>query len=462
MGRWYYSPNGEAKHGPVDSKTLRSLVDDQVITPDSLVWREGLRHWVKAAHVKGLFSEARPVASPPDLPPPARSQDRARAFDANEIGVTDRRSVARDTGQARHPPTHAWRALAAAAVIGVMLWNLESIGSLFVDGNWQRSVAGDLDELASRAQESLDRIARSGADGVSDGVDDALSAPRGTTAFNLAAALGGDTTTRTAPTIKGLSLDMTPDEFTNIAPRVNPEAAVTDGAIRGFWSGDRSMAPVSEVPADATGLWYFGYSIPPINPPATKESSNPTRSADEELLGVMLDAAMPGREAARHWHRVGWVMVEFDTSHLASKFAIKARRHYGPSGPAALPENDLSPPELAERILASCELPSLRANDSGNGWECVNRDGGWRVDFVCAHWTSESAGAGVKSEFLRFTHDQLVEFAEQASLAQSLGGFAGLAGDAGPAVLANIARKLDTAWVLVVTRVSKSESVSFE
>jgi hypothetical protein len=68
----------------------------------------------------------------------------------------------------------------------------------------------------------------------------------------------------------------------------------------------------------------------------------------------------------------------------------------------------------------------------------------------------------VKSEFLRFTHDQLVEFAEQASLAQSLGGFAGLAGDAGPAVLANIARKLDTAWVLVVTRVSKSESVSFE
>jgi uncharacterized RDD family membrane protein YckC len=41
---WYYAENGE-KRGPVEFNTWTSLVSNGTITPETLVWREGMKDW---------------------------------------------------------------------------------------------------------------------------------------------------------------------------------------------------------------------------------------------------------------------------------------------------------------------------------------------------------------------------------------------------------------------------------
>jgi len=41
---WYYSTNGE-KHGPMDEPAFAQLISTGVITPDTLVWKDGLANW---------------------------------------------------------------------------------------------------------------------------------------------------------------------------------------------------------------------------------------------------------------------------------------------------------------------------------------------------------------------------------------------------------------------------------
>ena len=46
MTEWYYSDAQRQQHGPVGSEELASLHGRGLLTPDSLVWREGLSAWV--------------------------------------------------------------------------------------------------------------------------------------------------------------------------------------------------------------------------------------------------------------------------------------------------------------------------------------------------------------------------------------------------------------------------------
>ncbi len=67
---WYYA-HGDEKAGPVASTELKELASAGELTPEDLVWREGMEQWVAARQVKGLFEATDPKA--PD--PPSQAED---------------------------------------------------------------------------------------------------------------------------------------------------------------------------------------------------------------------------------------------------------------------------------------------------------------------------------------------------------------------------------------------------
>jgi membrane protease subunit (stomatin/prohibitin family) len=63
---WFLGVNGK-QEGPFDLATLQTLVTQGALTPETLVWKQGMSGWVKASEVeetKNLFG-----ATPPPLPP---------------------------------------------------------------------------------------------------------------------------------------------------------------------------------------------------------------------------------------------------------------------------------------------------------------------------------------------------------------------------------------------------------
>ena len=65
---WYYGEGKEQK-GPVTQEQLTELARKGVLTPQSLVWKEGLSGWVKASTVAGLFPSQTSAPVPPAMPP---------------------------------------------------------------------------------------------------------------------------------------------------------------------------------------------------------------------------------------------------------------------------------------------------------------------------------------------------------------------------------------------------------
>lgn len=51
---WYYS-RGDERVGPITSRDLKALAEAGDVTPETLIWRQGLKDWVPALKVKGLF-----------------------------------------------------------------------------------------------------------------------------------------------------------------------------------------------------------------------------------------------------------------------------------------------------------------------------------------------------------------------------------------------------------------------
>jgi hypothetical protein len=51
---WYYA-HGDEQLGPVSSAELKRLAEAADLSPDDLVWREGMEDWAPAQRVKGLF-----------------------------------------------------------------------------------------------------------------------------------------------------------------------------------------------------------------------------------------------------------------------------------------------------------------------------------------------------------------------------------------------------------------------
>ncbi len=75
---WYFKEGAESM-GPVSPAALKQLAESGRITPETLIWKDGLPHWAPAKSVRGLFpasaAEPRPqVAAPLVATPPVPQQ----------------------------------------------------------------------------------------------------------------------------------------------------------------------------------------------------------------------------------------------------------------------------------------------------------------------------------------------------------------------------------------------------
>jgi hypothetical protein len=67
---WYYAI-GTTQHGPVHAAAIRQMLEAGRLTPESLVWRDGMPQWLRAADVAELAQPVVPIAEPvPPMPPP--------------------------------------------------------------------------------------------------------------------------------------------------------------------------------------------------------------------------------------------------------------------------------------------------------------------------------------------------------------------------------------------------------
>ena len=61
MGEWFYTTNKQ-QMGPVSFEELKELATRGMLRPGDLVWRDGMRDWMKAS-TQGLFDDQSPAAS---------------------------------------------------------------------------------------------------------------------------------------------------------------------------------------------------------------------------------------------------------------------------------------------------------------------------------------------------------------------------------------------------------------
>lgn len=66
---WFFAVNGQ-QQGPIPESQFRDLTARGTVTPDTLVWTEGMSGWQRAADVPGLMTGVRPPPMPQAAPPP--------------------------------------------------------------------------------------------------------------------------------------------------------------------------------------------------------------------------------------------------------------------------------------------------------------------------------------------------------------------------------------------------------
>jgi type IV pilus assembly protein PilA len=54
--QWYYARNDQ-QFGPVSAAELKQLADGGNLSPDDLLWREGMDAWTTAINLRGLFGD---------------------------------------------------------------------------------------------------------------------------------------------------------------------------------------------------------------------------------------------------------------------------------------------------------------------------------------------------------------------------------------------------------------------
>jgi hypothetical protein len=100
---WYFA-RGNKQAGPVSAADLRRLAVAGELSPDDLIWREGLAEWTKARNVRGLFEEeSKPAAAEeaPSKPVVALPQGDEPAAEPGEPAETP--EAAEPRAPARHP-----------------------------------------------------------------------------------------------------------------------------------------------------------------------------------------------------------------------------------------------------------------------------------------------------------------------------------------------------------------------
>jgi hypothetical protein len=69
MADWYYTKNGQ-QQGPVNDAELKRLASTGQLTPQDMIWKEGMANWLPATAIKGLFGAAASAPSGAQKPVP--------------------------------------------------------------------------------------------------------------------------------------------------------------------------------------------------------------------------------------------------------------------------------------------------------------------------------------------------------------------------------------------------------
>jgi GYF domain 2 len=62
--QWYYARNDQ-QFGPISAAELKQLADSGQLSPDDLLWREGMDSWATAINLRGLFTSEAAANTPP-------------------------------------------------------------------------------------------------------------------------------------------------------------------------------------------------------------------------------------------------------------------------------------------------------------------------------------------------------------------------------------------------------------
>ncbi len=74
--QWYYARNDQ-QFGPVSAAELKQLAEVGRLSPDDLLWREGMEQWTTAVNLRGLFAAEEVASIPSATPKPVAEQSRS-------------------------------------------------------------------------------------------------------------------------------------------------------------------------------------------------------------------------------------------------------------------------------------------------------------------------------------------------------------------------------------------------
>ncbi len=74
---WYFA-DGDVERGPVTEAQLRALIGTGNLTPEDLVWKEGMDDWTPAGDVPGLFDQPGPATPPVTPASPAAAEAKTK------------------------------------------------------------------------------------------------------------------------------------------------------------------------------------------------------------------------------------------------------------------------------------------------------------------------------------------------------------------------------------------------
>jgi Interferon-induced transmembrane protein/GYF domain 2 len=67
MSTWFYAKGGQT-HGPISEGDFRNLINLGTVSPDDLVWKEGMSAWQTASTIPGLVFPPPGRVPPPPVP----------------------------------------------------------------------------------------------------------------------------------------------------------------------------------------------------------------------------------------------------------------------------------------------------------------------------------------------------------------------------------------------------------
>ncbi|HTM55301.1 MAG TPA: DUF4339 domain-containing protein [Pirellulales bacterium] len=104
--QWYYARNDQ-QYGPVSAADLKQLAEAGQLSPNDLLWREGMDAWTTAVNLRGLFAED--AATPGSRPAP------------NLVEAVDRLQSPADKN---HLPARAGGLRRQLRIVQMFLWSL--------------------------------------------------------------------------------------------------------------------------------------------------------------------------------------------------------------------------------------------------------------------------------------------------------------------------------------------------